>query len=1232
MHAAIDRINPWPGLASYDEAAQAYFAGRDAEIAELLRRIADEPVTVLFGKSGLGKSSLLKAGVFPVLRQRGLLPVPLRLLFGSGAPDPFEQIAQALFEAFAAENIDHPPRADGEPLWDYLHRDGLRFWTPKVRPVQPVFVLDQFEEVFTLGRRAGGGVADALRDRLADLAENRIPAQLAERAERSEALALDVHARPYKIVLSLREDFLPDLESWVQAMPSLRRNRMRLAPLQRREALQAVHNERTAHLVDAALAARIVDYLAGDADGDAAPVVEPALLSLVCRGINEARKRDGKERFDDAMFEAGKNRIVADFYRESLADQPARVARFIEDELVTEQGFRNSYSVLAAVERGLVRREEIAALVERRLLRLEHHLGAQRVELTHDLLTRAVLEGRGRRVAQEAAAHRKRQMLRYGVAAVAALGMVASIALLQYRGRLQAEMAEHLARSRELASASRSELSRDAQLAIALAAEGLRTAESSEARSALLMALRGGWPSADLDPAALGGEGRALAIDPLGSRLAVVSEKGLLTLWDIEQRVPRPLWEGAKKAVELPDPQDRPGLAFGADGTSLYVAAKGAVHRFDVAGAGTPQTIALPPDEAEEIATQLAVSRDGRWLAAIFAGRRVLMRTLDAAPTEWEAVEVESAEGRVDNARFELVALSADGRRIVGVHDGPLRAVQLERGDGNRWTATPIDGGAERCRNPQSISPAPDYVVSTWLASACTVSLTDGSSPSKRDVERAIRDSNASGLGGAYVAIMSNRDLQVGVGVPESGSLARTLRGVGAEPPGNMSGLFAVDEQASRVALFSARGAARVFHVGSERLLLAETPDQVSAVTSDGRWIAQAPHAHAEGSPTPELRIYALDQAYSAADLPRVQHRLALPSRVRSIHATRGRFFVTLGTRRTDDYQTLVVDAAKGAVAAVPIEGEVQELGGAAEMLVVPAGRDAKGRTLATIVRRSDDQALAPWGTGEALVDVSRAGRVALVRYAGDEGTLRADAYMVRGDELHRVGQLVGLPDRKDNGFVPFDDGRHVREDRLVSRPAEDPARPPRQGWQRLYWPLHDGAVVDTRRVDGSAAPKDAPGEDGAAPIVTDWSPNGSFELLARNRRPVMLVRTGTREPELEFALRVSSLTFSGDERFVAYAVEGESARDAALHVYDLQRRRPMLELPRLAADRINVAAAGALIQTPAQLIPLDTLLLLRFARWHVQTPLPEAACKRHRLEDTDWCARPAAVSAPASR
>jgi hypothetical protein len=58
---AVDPEHPWLGLFSYSEETLAYFHGRDEETGELCRRVQRKPLTVLFGQSGLGKTSLLRA-------------------------------------------------------------------------------------------------------------------------------------------------------------------------------------------------------------------------------------------------------------------------------------------------------------------------------------------------------------------------------------------------------------------------------------------------------------------------------------------------------------------------------------------------------------------------------------------------------------------------------------------------------------------------------------------------------------------------------------------------------------------------------------------------------------------------------------------------------------------------------------------------------------------------------------------------------------------------------------------------------------------------------------------------------------------------------------------------------------------------------------------------------------------------------------------------------------------
>ncbi|CRK52945.1 conserved hypothetical protein [Rhodococcus sp. RD6.2] len=418
----LDRDNPWPGLASFEEDAQAYFFGRNREIGALGNHVLDSPVTVLYGRSGLGKTSLLQAGLFPVLRARHLLPIYVRFDLKPDAARLVDQLRHAVCDSIRAQAPDAVLPSEGELLWEYLHRKDFELWSAQNYPLTPVIVLDQFEELFTLGERVPDLVRE-FRDDLGDLAENRIPADLAARIENDEGVAarFDLRSRTSKLLISLREDFLPELEGWRQLIPSLGRSRVRLLNLRASDALAAVH-EPAAHLMTEPLARRVVAIVAGEDlhrghdtahsesdhphDHRGESDVEPALLSLFCRELNEERKRRGQPQFDKQLVEDAKRDILSNYYSSCVNGMPPRVARFIESELITEKGFRNSYPREDAVPSHLTD-DELTRLIQSRLLRIEERYGAQRIELTHDVLTRVVREHRDRRRVQEESAARE---------------------------------------------------------------------------------------------------------------------------------------------------------------------------------------------------------------------------------------------------------------------------------------------------------------------------------------------------------------------------------------------------------------------------------------------------------------------------------------------------------------------------------------------------------------------------------------------------------------------------------------------------------------------------------------------------------------------------------------------------------------------------------------------------------------------------------------------------------
>src|SRR4028118_1549936 len=80
------------GLQAYTEDQAAVFFGRDEEIKTLYKLIKANTLTIVFGKSGTGKTSLLNAGVFPKLREDYCLPFRIRLEFNEDSQNLIAQI------------------------------------------------------------------------------------------------------------------------------------------------------------------------------------------------------------------------------------------------------------------------------------------------------------------------------------------------------------------------------------------------------------------------------------------------------------------------------------------------------------------------------------------------------------------------------------------------------------------------------------------------------------------------------------------------------------------------------------------------------------------------------------------------------------------------------------------------------------------------------------------------------------------------------------------------------------------------------------------------------------------------------------------------------------------------------------------------------------------------------------------------------------------------------------
>ena len=107
----------YPGTRPFGDSADDYarFFGRAEEGEELYLRVLSVPLLVQFGKSGLGKTSLLQASLFPRLRQKPFLPVMVRLNVANETLTL--AIARSIEQACKAEGLEFPEfRTEG--LWE----------------------------------------------------------------------------------------------------------------------------------------------------------------------------------------------------------------------------------------------------------------------------------------------------------------------------------------------------------------------------------------------------------------------------------------------------------------------------------------------------------------------------------------------------------------------------------------------------------------------------------------------------------------------------------------------------------------------------------------------------------------------------------------------------------------------------------------------------------------------------------------------------------------------------------------------------------------------------------------------------------------------------------------------------------------------------------------------------------------------------------------------------------
>ena len=301
----------YPGIHSFTEAERGQFFGRERETEELHRLLVSNPIVVLYGKSGTGKTSLLQAGLFPTLHEHGWHPVKLHL------NDLTRSISRQVWEQFNEGEYLPLDTPDDLSLLEYCRRFD---YTYRGKTLAPLLLLDQFEALFACYGEKPEAFAQFI-EQLNELLSDPSP---------GFSDGLRVTAR---VVISLRSDFLFLLDRIPPYLPSILRCRYELGPLNIDNAIKAISspaaqegdfvsppfsfNEKALKIILEGLSDR-------SETGENSKEVESYLLQLFCQQMERSLIREGKAKGFEVTSEylggkKGIDEILDNFYGDAFA-------------------------------------------------------------------------------------------------------------------------------------------------------------------------------------------------------------------------------------------------------------------------------------------------------------------------------------------------------------------------------------------------------------------------------------------------------------------------------------------------------------------------------------------------------------------------------------------------------------------------------------------------------------------------------------------------------------------------------------------------------------------------------------------------------------------------------------------------------------------------------------------------------------------------------------------------
>ena len=435
----VDYLNPWKDIASYDITDADCFKGREEEVKRFSKLIDSGTMTVLYSDSGIGKTSFINAGISSKYIKEGYYPIRITFIdevFSESFLENIEEwIVQRLvdfFENSENDNSKKPLAAElktpqwiypfnnqitnpKKSLWWFLHTFRMKD-VGTGREFRPLIIFDQFEEVFSkTGNNATRNKLKYLFSAIEDISSDTVPSLIdneLEKLERSNIYLDFDSSSNYKIIFSLRKEFLADFDYWTNkqfSISELYRNRMLLLPLTREQAeCVIIHQpdpDNEGFFIETLTP--IKEDILNKIDENNNNEVEPIMLSVLCSRLYDiAISNSIKLLTKQDVNPIDIKNLISKFYLDVVNDviQDSRLISIFEQQILDSDNHRNrirsglllnglfdkQYDKIVGDK--TIKTSYKKELEDKHIIRVEKYNGEDYVEIIHDRVAEVISE------------------------------------------------------------------------------------------------------------------------------------------------------------------------------------------------------------------------------------------------------------------------------------------------------------------------------------------------------------------------------------------------------------------------------------------------------------------------------------------------------------------------------------------------------------------------------------------------------------------------------------------------------------------------------------------------------------------------------------------------------------------------------------------------------------------------------------------------------------------------